>query len=247
MAYEHHSRTGATRAHRSHHIARRSIGRQRRDDLHSHCHCQLQRADDELRRLHRARERARPYVRRRAVMPAQAISKTARLLPPARREVAVRIAQLQSLIDGRGVPDQEDLHDRAIHRLHPRWREYRAPMKLYGTTTSPFVRRVRIVAAEINEPFDRIETATDEGQAALRAISPIRKVPVAVIDGRTIYDSHTIIEYLTLTRGYGALEPPRDRWREHNLVNAVDAALDAVIQLFYLRRDGVAIAGTPYE
>jgi glutathione S-transferase len=119
-------------------------------------------------------------------------------------------------------------------------------MQLYGTTTSPYVRRVRVIAAELGEPIERVETATDEGQAALRAISPIRKVPVAIVDGRTIYDSRAIIEYLTLTRGYGALEPPRDRWREHNLVNAIDAALDAVIQLFYLRRDGVAIDGTPY-
>jgi glutathione S-transferase len=119
-------------------------------------------------------------------------------------------------------------------------------MQLYGTTTSPYVRRVRVVAAEIGEPLERIETAGDEGQATLRAISPIRKVPVAVIDGRTIYDSHAIIDYLTLTRGHGTLEPPRDRWREANLVNAVDAALEAVMQLFYLRRDGVAIDGTPF-
>jgi glutathione S-transferase len=119
-------------------------------------------------------------------------------------------------------------------------------MRLYGTTTSPFVRRVRVVAAEVGEPVDRIETATDEGQAALRAVSPIRKVPVAIVDDRLIYDSRAIIDYLTVTRGYGAVEPPRDRWREANLVNAIDAALDATIQLFYLRRDGVAIDGTPY-
>lgn len=119
-------------------------------------------------------------------------------------------------------------------------------MRLYGTTTSPFVRRVRVVAAEVGEPIDRIETATDEGQAALRAISPIRKVPVAMIDDRLLYDSRAIIDYLTLTRGYGAFEPARDRWREQNLVNAIDAALDAVLQLFYLRRDGVAIDGTPF-
>jgi glutathione S-transferase len=119
-------------------------------------------------------------------------------------------------------------------------------MKLYGTTTSPFVRRVRVVAAELGEPVDRVETSTDEGQGALRAVSPIRRVPVAMIDDRMIYDSRAIIDYLTLTRGYGAIEPPRDRWREQNLVNALDAALDAAIQLFYLRRDGVAIDGTPY-
>jgi glutathione S-transferase len=119
-------------------------------------------------------------------------------------------------------------------------------MRLYGTTTSPFVRRVRVIAAEVGEPLDRIETGSDEGQAGLRAVSPIRKVPVAIIDDRLIYDSRAIIDYLTVTRGYGAVEPPRDRWREQNLLNAVDAALDAVLQLFALRRDGVAIDGTPY-
>jgi glutathione S-transferase len=119
-------------------------------------------------------------------------------------------------------------------------------MKLYGTTTSPFVRRVWVVAAEVGEPVERIDTATEAGQVALRGISPIRKVPVAVVDGRTIYDSHVIIAWLVTTRGWHALAPARDRWREQNLVNAIDAALDAVIQLFYLRRDGVAIDGTPY-
>ena len=55
-------------------------------------------------------------------------------------------------------------------------------MKLYGTTTSPFVRRVRVVAAEVGEPIEIIDTATDAGQAKLREVSPIRKVPVAVIE-----------------------------------------------------------------
>ncbi len=119
-------------------------------------------------------------------------------------------------------------------------------MKLYGTTTSPFVRRVRVVAAEVGEPLERVETGTDEGQGQLRAISPIRKVPVAMIDDRMIYNSREIIDYLTLTRGYGGIEPPRDQWREKNLVNAIDGALDAMLQLFYLRRDGVAIDGTPF-
>jgi len=120
-------------------------------------------------------------------------------------------------------------------------------MKLYGTTTSPFVRRVRVVAAEVGEPIERIDTATEAGQALLREVSPIRKVPLALVDGgRTIFDSRAIIDWLTLTRGWGELAPPRDTWREANQLNALDAALDSVIQLFYLRRDGVAIDGTPY-
>jgi glutathione S-transferase len=119
-------------------------------------------------------------------------------------------------------------------------------MKLYGTTTSPFVRRVRVVAAEVGQAYDRIDTATDAGMARLREVSPIRKVPVAVVEDRTIFDSRAIIDWLVATHGWGELAAPRDAWREHNLVNAIDAALDAVIQLFYLRRDGVAIDGTPY-
>ncbi|MBL0212419.1 MAG: glutathione S-transferase family protein [Myxococcales bacterium] len=119
-------------------------------------------------------------------------------------------------------------------------------MKLYGTTTSPFVRRVRIVAQEVGVTVARIDTATEAGQAELREVTPIRRVPIAVIDGRTLFDSRAIIDWLTTTRGYGEIAPPRDRWREGNLLNAIDAALDSVIQLFYLRRDGVAIDGTPF-
>ncbi|HEU0029619.1 MAG TPA: glutathione S-transferase family protein [Kofleriaceae bacterium] len=134
-------------------------------------------------------------------------------------------------------------------------------MKLYGTTTSPFVRRVRVVAQELGVPIERIDTATDAGQAALREVTPIRKVPVVVLvdeprrvegggrgnnDGKPLFDSRVIIDYLVAQRGWGELAAPADPWHVHNLVNAIDAALDAVIQLFYLRRDGVAIDGTPY-
>jgi len=112
-------------------------------------------------------------------------------------------------------------------------------MKLYGTTTSPFTRRVRVVAAELGEAVERIDTATPEGQATLREVSPIRKVPVAVVDGRTLYDSLVIIDWLTTTRGFGPMAPPRDRWRHLNVINAIDEALESIIQVFYLKRDGV--------
>ena len=120
-------------------------------------------------------------------------------------------------------------------------------MKLYGTTTSPFVRRVRVVAAECGEPIELVDTAADAGQALLRAASPIWKVPIADVGGgRVIFDSRAIIDWLTTTRGWGALAPPHDRWRDANLVNAVDAAADSVIQLFYLRRENAPIEGLPY-
>ena len=119
-------------------------------------------------------------------------------------------------------------------------------MKLYGTTTSPYVRRVRVVAAEVGVAHELVDTAPAEGQAALRRISPVWKVPVAEVDGRVLLDSRVIVDWLTTTRGWGPLAPPRDRWADANLLNTIDAALDSAIAVFYLRRDGMDVSALPF-
>ena len=66
---------------------------------------------------------------------------------------------------------------------------------LFGTTTSPFVRRVRVVCLEKGLPFTLVPALTDEGQAALRAVSPVWKVPVVQLDdGGVVYDSRVILD-----------------------------------------------------
>jgi len=119
-------------------------------------------------------------------------------------------------------------------------------MKLYGTTTSPFVRKVRIVAAELGEPVEWVDTAVEPGAAALREVAPIRKVPVALVDGRTVFDSRAIIDWLITTRGHGGLAPAIDRWRERNALNAIDGLIDSLIQVLYLKRDGAPVETMPY-
>ncbi len=74
-------------------------------------------------------------------------------------------------------------------------------MKIYGTTTSPFVRRVRVVAQELGEPIERVDTATEAGMAELRGVSPIRKVPVAIVDGAPVFDSRAITRALVARHG----------------------------------------------
>jgi len=61
-----------------------------------------------------------------------------------------------------------------------------------------------------------------------------------------VFDSRTIVDWLTTTRGWGEITPPRDPWREANALHAIDAAIDSMIQLFYLRRDGIAIDGNVF-
>lgn len=124
-------------------------------------------------------------------------------------------------------------------------------MKIFGTTTSPFVRRVRIVAAELGVGFDLVNTATEEGQAALRQVTPIWKVPTAVVDDVTLFDSRVIIDYLIERHGWGPLRAPdgsdeKDRWRQQNLRNVIDGALDSGINLFYFERDGIDLTATSY-
>jgi glutathione S-transferase len=119
-------------------------------------------------------------------------------------------------------------------------------MKLYGTTTSPFVRRVRVVATEVGRTFNLVNTAHDDGQAALRAVSPIWKVPVADLDGRLLFDSRAIIDWLTTFHGWGGMKAPCDRWLDANLINAIDGALESAVQVFYLKREGVDLDALPF-
>jgi glutathione S-transferase len=122
------------------------------------------------------------------------------------------------------------------------------PMQLYGTVTSPYVRRVRIVAALLGVDVTRVDTAGAEGLAALAAVSPIGKVPTAVIDGQVVFDSRVIIAALLTRHGPGPLRvtSTERRIEGENLVNAIDEALGAGIRCFYMQRDGIATDGIPY-
>jgi glutathione S-transferase len=46
-------------------------------------------------------------------------------------------------------------------------------MNLYGTTTSPYVRRVRFVLEDLELPYTLVDVFTDAGQAELRARNPL--------------------------------------------------------------------------
>ncbi|HTE55952.1 MAG TPA: glutathione S-transferase family protein [Kofleriaceae bacterium] len=123
-------------------------------------------------------------------------------------------------------------------------------MKLYGTKTSPFVRRVRIVAAELGVPIELVDTTSDDGQKALRAVSPLWKVPVVELDGRVIFDSRIIIDHLLDEHGYGSLRPvstePSGWVCEQNLVSAIDTALESAVVVYYFDREGAELDRSPY-
>jgi glutathione S-transferase len=121
------------------------------------------------------------------------------------------------------------------------------PFLLYGSLTSPYVRRVRIVAEELGRTYSLRETASEAGQAALRERTPIWKVPIAEVDGQVVFDSHAITELL-LVRAQSAVLPPlaTDDIPARNALHAADGALDALINAFSLARDGITPDKAPY-
>lgn len=114
-------------------------------------------------------------------------------------------------------------------------------MTLYGSLTSPYVRRVRVLALERGLPLDLCDSSTPEGQAQLAQVTPILKVPVLQWQGQVVFDSGVIQDLLWGPPLRPLPEDPAARARELNLINATDEALDALIRRFYLRNDTEAL------
>jgi glutathione S-transferase len=70
-------------------------------------------------------------------------------------------------------------------------------MKLFGSPGSPFARKVRIVLAEKKIPHEYIVARGSAPGSPVPQFNPLGKVPTLVLDdGRGLYDSPVIVEYL---------------------------------------------------
>jgi glutathione S-transferase len=120
-------------------------------------------------------------------------------------------------------------------------------LTVYGTHTSPFVRRVLVVADELGVATTLLDVNDPAHQAALRQHSPIWKVPVAELGGRVLIDSHVITEVLLAEHGPGPLSPfdPLDT-AARAAIAVADGAADALINAMYLARDGISSDASAY-
>lgn len=75
-------------------------------------------------------------------------------------------------------------------------------MKLVGSKTSPYVRKIRVVLAEKGLPFEFLEESAWNADTTVPRYNPLNKVPVLVLDdGECLYDSGVIAEYLDALPG----------------------------------------------
>ena len=87
-------------------------------------------------------------------------------------------------------------------------------MKLLGSVTSPYVRKVRVVMAEKKLEYRfELENVWAE-DTRIQEANPLGKVPCLIMeDGGAMFDSRVIVEYLDTLTPVGKLIPPSGRER----------------------------------
>lgn len=108
-------------------------------------------------------------------------------------------------------------------------------MKLIGSLTSPYVRKIRIVLAEKKIDYDLVLDSPWGAGNSVTAINPLGKIPVLVLDDETtVFDSRVIAEYLDTVAPNNRLIPAsgRERISVKRWEALADGVLDAAVAAF---------------
>jgi glutathione S-transferase len=105
-------------------------------------------------------------------------------------------------------------------------------MKLIGSLTSPYVRKVRVVLAEKKLEFQFVEEDVWSKDSTISTANPLSKVPCLIMEGgEAMFDSRVITEYLDTMSPVGKLIPAsgRERAEVKTWEALADGLLDAAI------------------
>jgi len=105
-------------------------------------------------------------------------------------------------------------------------------MKLIGSLTSPYVRKVRIVMAEKKLDYELVTEDVWSATTTIGQSNPLGKVPCLVMEGaEALFDSRVIVEYLDALSPVGKLIPSvgRERAGVKTWEALADGVLDAAI------------------
>ncbi|MCY7371552.1 MAG: glutathione S-transferase N-terminal domain-containing protein [Polaromonas sp.] len=115
-------------------------------------------------------------------------------------------------------------------------------MKLIGSPTSPYVRKVRIVMAEKKLDYQLVLEDVWAAGTTIHASNPLGKVPCLVMEGgEAVFDSRVIVEYLDTLSPVGKLIPTQGRERAE--VKTWEALADGLVDAAILARLEATWAG----
>jgi len=119
-------------------------------------------------------------------------------------------------------------------------------MKLIGSATSPYVRKVRIVMAEKKLDYQFVLEDVWAENATISTSNPLGKVPCLVMEGgEAVFDSRVIVEYLDTLSPVGKLIPAQGRERAE--VKTWEALADGIMDAALLARLETTWAGRSAE
>lgn len=111
-------------------------------------------------------------------------------------------------------------------------------LTLYGSTTSPYVRRLRILLANTQHNFINLKIFDQRDRDELILKNPTMKIPMLEDsenpDIDVLFDSRVIFRYLSDKFAYPALS-----WQQENLLTMIDAANDSLVQMYILANSGI--------
>lgn len=105
-------------------------------------------------------------------------------------------------------------------------------LKLIGSSTSPYVRKVRVVMAEKKLDYSFVLEDVMAPDTKIGQYNPLGKVPCLVLEGgEALFDSRVIVEYLDNLSPVGKLIPPlgRERAEVKTWEALADGLLDAAL------------------
>jgi glutathione S-transferase len=115
-------------------------------------------------------------------------------------------------------------------------------MKLLGSTSSPYVRKVRVVMAEKKLDYEFVIEDVWAAETAISDSNPLGKVPCLVMEGaEALFDSRVIVEYLDTLSPVGKLIPSVGR--ERSEIKTWEALADGVLDASILARLEATWAG----
>jgi glutathione S-transferase len=107
-------------------------------------------------------------------------------------------------------------------------------MKLIGSLTSPYVRKVRIVFAEKKIELPLITENVWAEDTQIMNSNPLGKVPCLMLDDEAIYDSRVIVEYADTLSPVNKLIPQNGK--ERATVKTWEALADGIVDASILAR-----------
>lgn len=114
-------------------------------------------------------------------------------------------------------------------------------MKLLASLTSPYARKLRILALELDLDVELVETAPMADAPDFLAVNPLGKVPALLVGDDAIVDSRVIAGYLLALAPGNAILPDAGpaHWHGRTTEAIADGILDAAITLRFNAGQGV--------